>query len=135
MKYLLPLVGLLTLAGCGRDETLTQYGGDAFAWRLVSLNGQAVGYPNGITFGPRGSVTGFGPCSTYSARQTAPYPWFALEDVQVVEVTQDCAYQAQEAAYFAALSEMNLSEVSGSELVLSDDKGREMSFTGVSHAQ
>ncbi|MGR3635834.1 MAG: META domain-containing protein [Shimia sp.] len=135
MKYLLPLVGLLALAGCGRDETLTQYGGDAFPWRLLVLDGKPVSFPNEIAFGPRGSVTGFGPCSTYSARQTAPYPWFALEDVQVVEVTQDCAYLAQEAAYFAALSEMSLSEVSGSELVLSDDTGREMVFTGVSYAQ
>ena len=59
--------------------------------------------------------------------QTAPYPWFDL--TRMVSTKRACPALAAEHAYFAALLEMSLVEVSGTIMILSNDHGREMVFS------
>lgn len=136
MKRIPPLLGLLTLMSCDADETLTKYGGAAHPWRLIVVDGVPVSFPNEVSFGPHGSVIGTGPCSTFNARQTAPYPWFELE---VFDLTQDatapCEWSTEETAFFVDLQEMTLVEVSGATLILSNDDGREMTFAAVTRGE
>lgn len=130
MKRLLPLIGLMALVACDPSETLTKYGGAAYAWRLVEVDGATVTFANEIAFGPHGSVNGVGPCSRFTARQTAPYPWFELREIDAFSEDR-CALSAQELRYFADLQEMRLVEVSGPNMALTNEAGREMMFVGI----
>lgn len=121
------LMLLLPLAACLRDETVAAYGASDQLWTLQTIDGQPTPAPVSLSFGVRGAVSGSGPCNSFTARQTAPYPWFALEQFQAD--TTPCPPDQQEPALFATLQSMTLSEVSGSQLILSDDAGREMLFS------
>ncbi len=127
MRPLAILIGLF-LAACAPNETLTQYGGDSYRWKLVELDGSPVTYTADMQFGPRGAVTGNGPCNPFRATQTAPYPWFALEMPIVGDVACDLTGREQE--FMHALWAMSLVEISGNVLVLRDEAGREMVFSG-----
>lgn len=130
MKRILPLIGLMALAACDPSETLTKYGGAAYAWRLIEVDGAPVSFANEIAFGPHGSVNGVGPCSRFTAGQTAPYPWFEIKEIDAFD-EGDCALTAQQQRYFADLQEMQLVEVSGPNMVLTNEAGREMVFVGI----
>jgi len=130
MKRVFPLFGLVALTACDPSETLTKYGGGDYAWRLVEVDRQPVNFPNEISFGAHGSVNGKGPCSQFSASQWAPYPWFEFKDVSGLR-QETCAMTAQEDKYFADLAEMQIVEISGPNMVLSNEAGREMVFVGI----
>ncbi|KPA23555.1 hypothetical protein shim_01630 [Shimia sp. SK013] len=134
MTRLILVLGLWLLAACSPDETLTKYGGANFDWRLIKIDNRLVSYHNVIRFDETGAVTGAGPCQTFTANQTAPYPWFVLENLSVSEPSEvACQLAKEDAAFFAALRDMTLVEVAGARLILSDDAGREMYFTGVAN--
>ncbi len=111
------------LAGCGPDETLTAYGG-AGAWQLVEIAGQAA--TGALTLEAGGGVTGAGPCNGFSARQTAPYPWFELTALEITEIA--CPDLQAEARYIQALLAATLAEVSGDTLLLSTEDGTQLVF-------
>ena len=46
-----------------------------------------------------------------------------------IAIERECDKLADEQTYFTALQEMNLSEVSGTRMILSNDAKREMLFT------
>ena len=108
------------------DETVSGYGGSEQVWQLVEINGDEFRATATLEFGRNGRVTGQGPCNTYSATQTVPYPWFELD--QIASTKMACADLAAETIYFETLSAMTLSEVSGAILLLSNDEGDEMVF-------
>ncbi|GAA6180246.1 MULTISPECIES: META domain-containing protein [unclassified Shimia] len=120
----------LGLASCGPTETVTQYGGDAYNWRLTELDGTSVDYDATLELSDGGNVDGAGPCNGFSGSQSKPYPWIAIQIDFVQEVY--CSDIDDEELYLAALLEMTLVEVSGATMVLSNDAGREMVFSGIS---
>ncbi len=130
MKRFFPFLGILILTACAPNETLVKYGGADHVWRLVELDGNPVNFPNEIQFGPPNNVLGKGPCSTFSAKQGAPYPWFELEGINA-QPSETCTWMAQEDRLFSALQDMQIVEISGPNMVLSNDAGREMVFVGI----
>ncbi|SMC51826.1 META domain-containing protein [Primorskyibacter flagellatus] len=122
------LVPLLALAACDQDETLVSYGG-AGTWRLSAMDGAGYSAEATMTLGTAGAVTGKAPCNSWSATQSAPYPWFDLSPI--ISTRRACPELQAETAFFTALSQMTLSEVAGDTLLLTNDAGREMIFTAV----
>lgn len=114
------------LGGCFQDETLAAYGAEGKTWHLHSIDGADFAPRATIIFGEKGGVSGQGPCNSWFGTQTAPYPWFALENIGASK--KACPALPQESTYFAALRDMSLAEVSGDILILSNDAGRRMEF-------
>lgn len=84
-----------------------------------------------ITFPKQGQIAGTAPCHSYSATQTAPYPW--VEAGPILATKRACPDLDAETNFFAALSQASISEVSGDTFLLSDNNGHEMVFTAASH--
>ncbi|MBO9472967.1 META domain-containing protein [Shimia sp. R10_1] len=119
----------LGIAACAPSETVTQYGGADYKWQLQQIDGAAVNYAASLTLGDSGKVMGDGPCNSFLATQDAPYPWINIQ-VDVVEQIY-CPDIDREEAFLTALQEMSLVEVSGPNMVMSNDAGREMVFSGL----
>lgn len=117
------------LVDCGGDETVAAYGGAGQIWKLNEIDGQAYQAHATMTFNEPGEISGDAPCNRYFGEQSAPYPWFKVE--QLGSTKRACPELEQEQTFFQALTEMSLSEVAGDTLILSNDAGREMVF-GVS---
>ncbi|MFQ6553518.1 META domain-containing protein [Aestuariibius insulae] len=113
----------LGLAACTPDETVTAYGG-AGTWALTEIAGEEAS--GTLTLGPDGAVTGVGPCNRFTARQTAPYPWFELTPLAITKIA--CPDLEAEQRYVQALSDAAVAEVSGDTLLLSTDTGLELVF-------
>ncbi len=107
-----------------KDETVSGYA--QAVYRLETLNGAAFAARATIGFPRAGVIEGEAPCNRYSARQTAPYPWFGVE--AIVATQRACPDLGSETAFFAALRSMTLAEAVGDTLVLSNDAGGEMVF-------
>lgn len=120
LKPLSLLFFLLGLAGCLRDETVTGYA--AGVWQLQ--HSQTAQITLDLT--AHGQISGRGPCNSYSATQTAPYPWFEPGPIASTRVA--CPDLAIEQAFLAALSLMQLAEVAGPVLLLSNDSGETLEF-------
>lgn len=123
--------GILTLAlvaglsTCKGDETVAAYDGGK-QWRLAELNGALFSDRATLTFGKDGKVTGQAPCNSFVSEQTKPYPWIGFGPI--LSTRKSCPELPAETAFFAALTEMTLAEVSGDLMILSDDNGRQMLF-------
>ncbi len=126
MRTLLIAASLLALLNCRGDQTVANYGGSDTKWQLISIDGKPFTARATLQFGEAGAISGEAPCNTYFATQTAPYPWFSIENVG--STRRACPELDQEVAYFAALTEMTLSEVAGKTLILSNDAGRELLY-------
>lgn len=115
------------LIGCEQpNETLASYGAGDVTWQLVKLNGVDFSERATMVLEEDGSVSGRAACNSFQARQTVPYPWFKIEAVAATKTA--CPELAAETAFFTALSEMTLAEVSGDVLLLSNETGAEMLF-------
>lgn len=125
MRLVLAVMALSVLGYC-KDETVTGHGGADTVWQAQSIDGVAFAARATLHFPAEGELAGEAPCNRYSGRQSAPYPWFAAEDVAATR--RACPDLAAEAQYLAALREMTLVEVMGDILILSNDAGREMVF-------
>lgn len=112
--FLLPVFVL----GCA-DETISGYADPDATYSLIELNGSAFEQQATIKFPTEGRVEGTGPCNTWSARQTAPYPW--IEMGPIAATRRACEHLELEAQFFDALARMSLAEVSGPVLVLSGE--------------
>ena len=117
------LAGLLTCAG---DETLSGYGATDAVWVLQELDNAPFTAHATLIFPEEGALKGDAPCNTYTGAQTAPYPWFAAENI--TSTRRACPDLTAETTYFTAIAEMTLAEVSGDTLILSNDAGRMMVF-------
>ena len=123
-------LALLTfLAACQDDETISGYVDGATLWQLRELDGAPFEGRATIGFPRKGKVVGQAPCNSYSATQTAPYPWFEVSGITATRSA--CSALAQEADYLAALGEMIMAEINDPLLVLSNTEGREMVFEAI----
>jgi heat shock protein HslJ len=114
------------LAAYLRDETVSGYALRDTDYMLSEIDGAAPPARATIAFPGRGRITGEGPCNRYAAVQTAPYPWFVLDELSSTK--RACAELEFEHTYLTALGEMTLAEAMGPVLILSNDAGREMVF-------
>ena len=118
------LAVLLVLGACAADETVSGYAGAGSSWALSP----EAGFGDRVTLSlpEPGRVEGQAPCNRYNAAQTAPYPWFELGPIASTRMA--CPELQKEAAFFAALGSMTISEVSGDVLILSNEAGESLTF-------
>lgn len=118
------LAVLLVLGACAADETVSGYAGIGSSWALSP----EAGFGDRVTLSlpEPGRVAGQAPCNRYNAAQTAPYPWFELGPIASTRMA--CPELQKEAAFFAALGSMTISEVSGDVLILSNEAGESLTF-------
>lgn len=115
-----------TLTACWRDETLTGYGAADRAWILQKINGVDFPAKATLTFPAKGQIAGQAPCNSFHGQQTAPYPWFQVE--QIATTRRACPEMKQEMQFLTSLAEMRETEVAGSVLILRNEDGGEMLF-------
>jgi heat shock protein HslJ len=124
----LTLLLFLSLNLCNRaDETLSGYGAADTVWILQSIDGKRFSPRATITFTEEGKIAGEAPCNRFFGAQLAPYPWF--EAAQIASTKRSCPDHKAETQFLRALSEMTISEVSATTLILSNDAKRVMVFT------
>ncbi|MCP3969788.1 MAG: META domain-containing protein [Rhodobacteraceae bacterium] len=116
----------ILLSACLKDESVSGYADPGAVYRLGELSGAEFTARATISFPGAGEVRGQGPCNSYSARQTVPYPWIRIEALAATR--RACPELVDEAAFFGALEAMTLAEVAGGVLILSNDEGAEMVF-------
>lgn len=109
-----------------RDETISGYADRDTTYRLTEFYGAAPSGVVTIRFPEEGRVTGDGPCNTYAAFQTVPYPWIKIG--AIASTRKACPDLDFETEYFDALRAATLAEVSGPVVILSNDAGQEMVF-------
>ena len=125
MRHALAFLTLTAvLTGCGRDETISGYADRNVAYRLISGTEQPLNAT--VAFPRKGRVEIAAPCGTYRMRQTAPYPWLALENLSTRETRCDAG--PAETAFLTALQSMTVAEVAEGDLLLSNDDGVELFF-------
>ena len=117
-------LSLLT-ASCA-DETISGFADSDAVYHLNELNGAPFTARATITFPEPGRAAGDGPCNSWSAAQTVPYPWIELGPIAATR--RACPELEAEARFFDALGRMTLAEVQGPVLILSNDEGQEMVF-------
>lgn len=123
MRWMIVFFALLV--GCS-DESISGFADRETVYRLAELNGNRFTPRATIRFPEPGRASGEGPCNTWFAAQTVPYPWIALGPIAATK--RACPQLSDEARYFAALEQATLAEVSGDVLILSSDDGLEMIF-------
>ena len=127
MSVRLLLALLLALPACRNDESVRAYGAADKEWRLVELAGNPFDATATLTFPEPGRIAGAGPCNTFSASMTVPYPWFEVGSIAATK--RACPDLPSETAFFVALEQATLSEVLGNTLILSNTDGLSMVFT------
>jgi len=125
MKYL-AIFALFYVAACQSDETVTAYTQGATVFRLVSIDDTAFPASATIDLTKAGKISGRGPCNSYFADQSVPYPWFDAGPIASTRMA--CPALNLETIFFEALGAMTLAETAGRTLILSTDTGREMVF-------
>lgn len=116
----------ILLAACLKDETVSGYVDQNAVFRLVEVDAMPHDFNATISFPKTGVIRGQGPCNTYSAEQSSPYPWFSIGPIRATR--RACAELAQETQFFRALESMTLIEALGTVIILRDDAGGEMVF-------
>ena len=120
------LLAVIGLSACREDETVSGYLDDHTRFTLQSLNGAPFIPEATIDLSKTGQVTGRAPCNTYSANQTALYPWFNLGPIAATKAA--CPALDQEQKFFSVLGRATLVEVAGKTLILSNTDGVELIF-------
>ena len=114
-------LALLSLTGCGPDETVSGFADPNATYVLATIDDIAFAANATISFTAEGSVSGSGPCNTFNATQSVPYPWFELGPI--ASTRRACPDLALESDYFAALATMRFAEVLGDTLILTGEDG------------
>lgn len=130
LMYRLILILPILLAACQKDETISGFVDPQKTFKLEQINGKAFSANADISFPAQGTITGASPCNSYSAAQTAPYPWFEIGSMTVTRaICPESGKEEQD--FFQALGEMTLIEAVGDVLILQNDSGGEMVFKAV----
>ncbi|AFO89856.1 META domain-containing protein [Phaeobacter inhibens] len=116
-----------TLSACTGDETLRAYGGSSATWQLREVDGDAVSAVTTLSFPRHGALTGELPCNQVTGQLTTPYPWFEVENLATTRMV--CSALQEETDVLAALQAMEIVEIKGAVMILSNEAGREMIFT------
>ena len=117
------------MAACQPDETVTAYGGEG-TWRLTHLDSKSANLNLTLNLQSNGDVMVSGSCATLKARQTEPYPWFALDNTR--ETHTECEISATEQDAISAIQSATLVEVSNDTLLLTDADALGLTFVRIS---
>ncbi|WP_166418215.1 META domain-containing protein [Cochlodiniinecator piscidefendens] len=120
------LLGVLMVAACRADETVSGYIDTTATWSLSSLDGEAYLNSATIAFPTEGHVVGRAPCNSFTAEQSAPYPWISIESIASTRAL--CPEIEAESEFFELLQSMSIVEVSGRILILTNEAGVQMTF-------
>lgn len=120
------LLALLGLSACQGEETSAGYIVPDATYVLARMNELPFDARANIRFLPGGEVTGQAPCNSFGAAQTAPYPLFELGPIRATRAA--CPDLALESDFLGALARMQLAEVSGDVLMLSNEAGEKLEF-------
>ncbi|MEM6826049.1 MAG: META domain-containing protein [Pseudomonadota bacterium] len=120
------LTATLLILGACADETVSGYADPDASYVLATIDGTVFSPRATIAFPTPGEALGDAPCNRWSARQSAPYPWFDLGPIAATRRARTDL--AEERIFLSALAEMTLAEVQGPVLILSNDTGRELVF-------
>ena len=119
-------VQLTLISACSPDETISGYADRTATYALVEIDGVAVSARATISFPSKGEIVGSGPCNTYRASQTAPYPWFSPGPIAATR--RACPDLAVEQALLQRLAAATQAEVAGDVLILTTDAGDMLVF-------
>ncbi|MEM1388620.1 MAG: META domain-containing protein [Pseudomonadota bacterium] len=125
MQWILVLI-TFAMEHWPRDETISGYADRGAVYRLIEIGGQPAPADATIRFTEKGRIDGTGPCNSYAAAQTAPYPW--IEVGAMASTRKACPDLAFETEFFEALQAVTLAEVSGPIVILSDPPNLELVF-------
>lgn len=128
MRTKLALLLPFLMLGCG-DETISGYADRDAVYSLIELDGVPFTSTATISFPEPGRAAGEGPCNTWFATQSAPYPWIELGPIGATR--RACPELQAEAQYFEALSQVSLAEVLGPILILTTEDGAELVFEAI----
>ncbi|MEJ6399295.1 META domain-containing protein [Yoonia sp. 208BN28-4] len=117
---------IIMLSTCGPDETLTGYGQTDDVYVLQTMNDTPVAQRITLSLSDPGRISGDAPCYSYTARQTAPYPWFDVSPIAAMRMA--CPDLALEVDFFAGLQSMMFAEALGDTLILTNEDGDSMVF-------
>ncbi len=126
MRSALLILFMAAATSCGGGKTISGYADRSAVFRLAEVDGVTFSASATISFPEEGRIAGQAPCNTYSASQSAPYPWFAPGPIAATR--RACADLDAETVFFEALAEMTLVEALGDTLLLTNEAGREMVF-------
>lgn len=119
----------LGMAACQTDDSLAGSGQPVpgmTEWHLQTIDGRPFPARATLTFGQNGAILGKAPCNSFSARNTADLPGFALGPVR--STRRACPELDAEQTYIDSLRSMTQADQKGSTLVLTNGAGREMVF-------
>lgn len=109
-----------------KDETISGYVDQSASFQLVEINGTPFTTIATLSFPEQGQISGQTPCNSYTATQTAPYPWFEIGPIAATRTT--CQDFGQETEYFETLARMTLIEALADVVILRNDENEEMLF-------
>ncbi|MFS4581253.1 META domain-containing protein [Phaeobacter sp. C3_T13_0] len=115
------------LTACFGDETLRAHGGGDSTWHLREIDNAAVSAATTLTFPRPGVLTGELPCNRVTGRLTTPYPWFEVEALATTRMV--CPALREETEILTTLKVMEIVEIKGDVMILSNEAGREMVFS------
>ena len=117
------------LANCATDETISGYVEPSVVFMLAEIDGKPFTATATISFPEEGRISGRGPCNSFSANQSSPYPWFKTGPI--LATRQACADLALEIEFFEKLAQMTQIEVAGNVLILRGDAGGKLIFQSI----
>lgn len=121
------LLSVLLIAGCTDfSESVGAAAPTGTVWELETINDRAAEGRLTLTFLASGRVRGQLPCNSYAARQTAPLPWFELQNFESGDTR--CEASALETRYLDLLGSMDLAEPAGEALLLTNPEGDTLFF-------
>ena len=120
------LAAVLGLSECNKDETISAFVPDGKTWYAISMKARPFTSELFIEFPEEGVIRGQGPCNSFSATQTEPYPWFNAENI--VATKASCPDIQEEQIFFIRLRMVTEIEVAGSVMIMTDKDGDEIVF-------
>lgn len=123
------IIPLFLHACWAKDETISAFTGTGTVWTLTEFEGGDPVFSASITFPEQGQIAGKGPCNSFTAAQSAPYPWVEITDLAATK--RACPELDGEAKFFQAISAAVLAEVAGKVMILTTQDGSEMVFGAV----
>ena len=124
MRFLLFLLPFLQTS-CS-DETISGFVDPSATYRLTDIAGASFEALATVSFPDPGTAKGHGPCNTWAAKQSAPYPWIELGPIAATR--RACQDMASEQVFFEILTQITLAEVQGEVLLLTHEDGRILTF-------
>lgn len=121
------LAGLILSACTPYSETVGGAAPVGTVWVLEKINDRAFPARATLQFQSNGQVTGIAPCNSFSARQTAPLPWFEVESISVTRAA--CDQLSAESEFLRLLEAMDFAEIGGTRMLLSNSAGNTLLFS------